>query len=171
MNQKSFMNIMVPFFEKQLTEEAVSTRKMLKIVPDDRFDWKPHPKSMSIRQLATHIAELPGWIPMGISTDVLDFATGDYKPTPIKNNSELLSVFEENQQKALEALSKTTDAYLQNSWTMKNGDQIYMKLTKEDVIRVSISQSIHHRAQLGVFLRLLDIPIPGPYGPSADETF
>jgi uncharacterized damage-inducible protein DinB len=163
------MNIIIPFFEKQLKEEADSTRKMLKIVPDDKYDWKPHPKSMSVQRLATHIAELPGWIPMGIQTDVLDFSAGDYKPTPIKNNSELLAVFEENQKNALEALSKTTDQFLQNPWTMKDGDQIFLTITKEDVIRLAISQTIHHRAQLGVFLRLLNIPIPGTYGPSADE--
>ncbi len=165
------MNIIIPFFKKQSAEEANNTRKMLKIVPEDKYDWKPHPKSMSVRQLATHIAELPGWIPMAINTDVLDFSAGDYKPTPIANNNDLLSVFEENQSKALEALSQTTDEFLQNIWTMKNGDQIYLSITKEDVIRIAISQTIHHRAQLGVFLRLLNIPIPGSYGPSADETF
>lgn len=165
------MNTIISFFKKQVTEEAVNTRKMLKIVPDDRYDWKPHPKSMSVKQLATHIAELPGWIPMAVSTDVLDFSVGDYKPTPVNNNSELLAAFEENQEKALDALSQTTDEYLQNIWTMKNGDQIYMTLTKEDVIRMALSQTIHHRAQMGVFLRLLNIPIPGSYGPSADETF
>jgi uncharacterized damage-inducible protein DinB len=165
------MNIIIPFFKKQATEEASNTRKMLKIVPEDKYDWKPHPKSMSVRQLATHIAELPGWIPMGIRTDVLDFSVGDYKPTQINNNGELLAVFEENQSKALDALSQTTDEFLQNSWTMRNGDQIYLTITKEDVIRLAISQTIHHRAQLGVFLRLLNIPIPGTYGPSADETF
>jgi uncharacterized damage-inducible protein DinB len=163
------MNIIVTFFEKQLKEEAEITRKMLKIVPEDKYDWQPHPKSMTVRRLATHIAELPGWIPMAIDTDVLDFSANDYKPTPISNNSELLDTFEENQKKAEEALPKTTDEYLQNIWTMKDGDQIFLSITKQDVIRMAISQTIHHRAQLGVFLRLLNIPIPGSYGPSADE--
>ena len=163
------MNIIVTFFEKQLKEEAEITRKMLKIVPEDKYDWQPHPKSMSIRRLATHIAELPGWIPMAIDTDVLDFSANDYKPTPISNNKELLATFEENQKKAEEALPKTTDEYLQNIWTMKDGDQIFLSIPKQDVIRTALSQTIHHRAQLGVFLRLLNIPIPGSYGPSADE--
>jgi uncharacterized damage-inducible protein DinB len=165
------MNIIIPFFEKQLKEEADNTRKMLNIIPEDKYDWQPHPKSMTVRQLATHIAELPGWIPMGISTDVLDFSAGDYKPTPINNNNELRTVFEENQKQALVSLSETTDEFLQNIWTMKAGDKVYLSITKEDVIRMAISQTIHHRAQLGVFLRLLNIPIPGMYGPSADETF
>jgi len=165
------MNITIAFFEKQLNEEAVNTRKMLNIVPEDKYDWQPHPKSMTVRQLATHIAELPGWIPMGISTDLLDFSAGDYKPTLINNNNELRTVFEENQKQALVSLSQTTDEFLQNIWTMKAGDKVYLSITKEDVIRMAISQTIHHRAQLGVFLRLLNIPIPGMYGPSADETF
>jgi uncharacterized damage-inducible protein DinB len=106
---------------------------------------------------------------MGIHTDVLDFAVSDYKPTLVNNNKDLIAAFEENQKKAMDALPKTTDEHLQNSWTMKNGEQIYMTMPKEDVIRMAMSQTIHHRAQLGVFLRLLDIPIPGSYGPSADE--
>ena len=163
------MNIIVTFFEKQLKEEAEITRKMLKIVPEDKYDWQPHPKSMTVRRLATHIAELPGWIPMAIDTDVLDFSANDYKATPISNNEDLLEAFELNQKKAEEALPKTTDEYLQNIWTMKNGDQIFLSISKQDVIRQALSQTIHHRAQLGVFLRLLNIPIPGSYGPSADE--
>ena len=78
-------------------------------------------------------------------------------------------LFEANLKKALESLSKTNDDFLQNTWIMKNGDQIYMTSTKEEVIRMAMSQTIHHRAQLGVFLRLLNCPIPGTYGPSADE--
>ncbi len=163
------MNTITKFFENQLKEEAEITRKMLKIIPDDKYDWKPHPKSMTIERLAAHIAELPGWIPMAIDTDVLDFSANDYKPTPIVNNAGLLSLFEKNQKKAEEALPKTTDEYLQNIWTMKNGDQVFLSLSKQDVIRMALSQTIHHRAQMGVFLRLLNIPIPGSYGPSADE--
>lgn len=165
------MNTIISFFENQVKAEAEISRKFLKIIPEDRYDWKPHPKSMSLGVLVTHIAELPGWIPLGINTSVLDFAAGDYKQKTITNNRELLACFEENQKKALESLSKTTDEFLQNSWTMRNGDQVYFTITKEELIRTAMSQTIHHRAQLGVFLRLLDIPIPGSYGPSADETF
>ena len=163
------MNTITQFFEKQLKEEAEITRKMLKIIPEDKYDWKPHQKSMTVRRLAAHLAELPGWIPMAIDTDVLDFSANDYKATPFKDNIELLSIFEENQKKAEEALPKTTDEYLQNIWTMKDGDQVFMSATKEYVIRMALSQTIHHRAQMGVFLRFLNIPIPGSYGPSADE--
>jgi uncharacterized damage-inducible protein DinB len=163
------MNTITAFFEKQLKDEAEITRKMLKIIPEDKYDWKPHPKSMTVRRLAAHLAELPGWVPMAIDTDVLDFSANDYKATPFKDNIDLLSIFEENQKKAEVALTKTTDEFLQNIWTMKDGDQVFMSATKEYVIRMALSQTIHHRAQMGVFLRLLNIPIPGSYGPSADE--
>src|SRR5664279_4593956 len=105
------MNPIVAFFENQAKAEAEITRKFLKIIPEDRYDWKPHPKSMSIERLATHIAELPGWIPMAIDTDVLDFAANDYKPTPSKNNIEMQELFEANQKNALESLSKTCLLY------------------------------------------------------------
>src|SRR5258708_40377829 len=111
------MNPIVAFFENQVRSEAEITRKFLEIVPEDKYDWKPHPRSMTIERLATHIAELPGWIPMAIQTEVLDFAANDYKPTPSKNNVDLQAIFEKNLQKALESLSKTSDAYLQNTWT------------------------------------------------------
>ena len=163
------MNPIVAYFENQVKAEAEITRKFLSIIPEDKYGWKPHSKSMSIERLATHIAELPGWIPMGINTDVLDFAASDYKPTPTKNNKDLKAIFEKNQGNALESLSTTTDIFLQNSWTMRNGDLIYFTISKQEVIRMAISQTIHHRAQLGVFLRLLEIPIPGSYGPSADD--
>src|SRR5438270_10093 len=149
------MNTITSYFENQLQQEAEITRKMLKIIPDNQYDWKPHPKSMNVRQLATHIAELPGWVPLAINTDVLDFAVGNYKPTPIENNSDLLKAFEDNQKLAMEAISKTNDDYLQNTWTMRNGEQVYLTTSKENVIRMAISQTIHHRAQMGVFLRLL----------------
>jgi uncharacterized damage-inducible protein DinB len=165
------MQIIGKFFMNQIKAEADITRKFLEIIPEDRYDWQPHHKSMTIRRLATHIAELPGWIPMAISTDVLDFSVGNYTATPIANNKQLSEVFENNQRKAEDALAAVSDEFLQNSWTMKNGDQVYFTITKEEVIRMSMSQTIHHRAQLGVFLRLLDIPIPGSYGPSADESF
>jgi uncharacterized damage-inducible protein DinB len=163
------MNTIITYFENQVKAEAEITRKFLKIIPEDKYDWKPHLKSMALGVLATHIAELPGWIPMGIDTTELDFAVGDYKQKTFKNNKELQDIFEENQKLALESLSKTTDEFLLNTWTMRNGKEIYFTITKEDVIRMAMSQTIHHRAQLGVFLRLLNIPIPGSYGPSADE--
>jgi uncharacterized damage-inducible protein DinB len=157
------------FFLEQLEQEAITTRRMLSRVPVDKFDWKPHEKSMELKRLATHVAELPTWIPMTLDTDELDFSKSDYKPAQIKNTDELMNYFEECLTKGREALKNGNEKNLDKPWTLRNGEQIYSTSPKRDVIRMSLSQIIHHRAQLGVFLRLLNIPIPGSYGPSADE--
>jgi uncharacterized damage-inducible protein DinB len=157
-------------FLRELNREANSTRKMLSVVPNDKYDWKPHPKSMTIRQLAGHIAELPSWIKMALNTDELDFSKGGYVAPDINDTKTLLSLFEKHLAEGQEELGKAKEKTLDELWTLRNGEEIYSTETKADVIRMTLSQIIHHRAQLGVFLRLLDIPIPGSYGPSADET-
>ncbi|MCC6372349.1 MAG: DinB family protein [Bacteroidia bacterium] len=154
---------------KEMNMEAATTRKMLAIVPADKFDWKPHPKSMNILQLATHIAELPGWVKMALTTDGLDFAENAYTPTPISSVAELLACFEQNYKEGVEELSKAGDKDLEPIWTLRMGDKVFSTDTKGETIRHAFSQMVHHRAQLGVFLRLLNISIPGSYGPSADE--
>ena len=160
---------LIKMFLNELEQESVTTRKMLKIVPNDKYDWSPHPRSMTIRALATHIAEIPAWIATGLTTDELDFAKEGYNPTVINNTEELLELFEKSLAFAKSTLIEENEAKLNERWVMRNGDVIWMDLSKAEVIRHSLSQIIHHRAQLGVFLRLLDIPIPGSYGPSADE--
>ena len=154
---------------RETEQEAQTTRKFLSILPTDKYDWKPHPKSMSLKQLATHIAELPEWVSMAIKTDELDFAASPYKQVDVANNEELLAYFEKNYAQGRADLEATNEEILQQPWVLRNGDQILLNQNKYDTVRVAISQTIHHRAQLGVFLRLLNIPIPGSYGPSADE--
>ncbi|MEO8768682.1 MAG: DinB family protein [Ferruginibacter sp.] len=156
-------------FLKELNKEAITTRKMLSVVPNDKYDWKPHPKSMNIRQLAGHIAELPSWIKMVINTDELDFAENAYVSPDINDTKTLLALFEKSLAESQSALPKAKEEILDDLWTLRNGEQILSRETKAEVIRMSLSQIIHHRAQLGVFLRLLDVPIPGSYGPSADD--
>lgn len=156
-------------FLKELELEAVTTRKMLSCVPDDKYDWKPHAKSMSIRQLATHIAELPSWIGMTLTTDELDFATNPYTPVKIDATTELLKYFERVLDEARVHLKSGDESSLSKTWTLRNGNTILSQGSKYDMLRMTFSQIIHHRAQLGVFLRLLDVRIPGSYGPSADE--
>lgn len=163
------MNL-IPIFLKEMEQEAQTTRKMLQRVPTDKFQWKPHPKSMTIQQLATHIAELPTWVTMVLNTSELDFAKEEYKPAQINNTEELLNYFEKCLKEGKESLQKATEDDLLPDWTLRNGDQIYSVDKKHEVIRMTYCQIVHHRAQLGVFLRLLDIPIPGSYGPSADES-
>jgi uncharacterized damage-inducible protein DinB len=159
----------IPLLLKEMEGESVATRKMLTIVPNDKYEWQPHPKSMTIRSLATHIAELPTWVSMGIHTDGLDFATAPYDPVKIDNTDDLLALFEKSLVEAKKDLEATTEDVLEQMWTMRNGEKVYMNISKYELIRTTFGQIAHHRAQLGVFLRLLDIPIPGAYGPSADE--
>lgn len=159
----------IQLFLQELEKEAQTTRKMLAIIPDDQYDWQPHPKSMTVRRLATHIAELPGWVTMALDTDELDFANNPYKTEEINNTAALLAYFERSFASGKASLEKATDDDLIPNWTLRNGEEVYSVATKAEVIRMSLSQTIHHRAQMGVFLRLLDVPIPGSYGPSADE--
>lgn len=159
---------LIPLFSNELEQEAETTHKFLDLVPDDKFDWKPHEKSMSLKELSVHIAEIPGWIESAITKDVLDFSDG-YEPTPVEDSKELLELLEESVQKSEAALVNADEDDLLPHWTMRNGDQVLGVMPKHTVIRHSLNQVTHHRAQLGVYLRLLDIPIPGSYGPSADE--
>ncbi len=156
-------------FVKELELESIGTKKMLALVPADKADWKPHEKSMSLKALATHVAEIPGWITMAINTSELDFATTPYSPKDCNGGEELVAYYEEKAAEAKATLLKTKEAVLEDSWTMRNGDAIFFTQSKLEIIRHSFCQMVHHRAQLGVYLRLLNIPIPGVYGPSADE--
>lgn len=159
----------IELFIRELEQEAITTRKMLSIVPDDQYDWKPHPKSMNIRSLATHIAELPTWVSLAFTSDGLDFATTPYAPVLLHNTAELLAYFEQCLADGRTQLTEANAPFLDKTWILRHGETILSESSKRDVVRMSFSQIIHHRAQLGVFLRLLNVPIPGSYGPSADE--
>ena len=153
----------------ELNQEAETTRKMLSRIPNDKYDWQPHPKSMTIMQLSNHLAELPGWVSMALTTEELDFAKMDYKPAGVKDTTAVLAMHQQSLESAINTLKNASIAQLDEPWILRNGDFIISESTKGDTIRMAYSQTVHHRAQLGVFLRLLDIPIPGSYGPSADE--
>ncbi len=165
------MSAVIELFQNQLEQEAQTTRRMLSVIPDDKFDWQPHPKSMTIKRLATHIAELPSWIKMVFTTSELDFAQNPYKVEDVNTTAELLDYFERTLEDGRNYLKEEYESTLNDPWTLREGAVIYSTEPKIDVLRMSMSQIIHHRAQLGVFLRLLDVPIPGSYGPSADEGF
>jgi uncharacterized damage-inducible protein DinB len=158
----------IEFFKQQFIDEGGTTRKMLARVPEDQFAYKPHPKSMDMKRLATHIADLPGWISMTFNTDEIDFAQS-YEQPVINSHADLVAYFEKRYEEGLATLLPENEKQLEKPWTLRNGDTIYATNPKIEVLRMSMSQQIHHRAQLGVYLRLLDIPIPGSYGPSADE--
>ncbi len=155
----------------ELEQEAVTTRNMLSVVPSEKFDWQPHQKSMTLKRLATHIAELPTWIKMTVTTDELDFENNPYQARDVKDTKQLLAYFEESLEEGRKYLAIAREDQLDKPWTLRSGKTIYSTEPKRNVLRMAFSQVIHHRAQLGVFLRLLNVPIPGSYGPSADESF
>jgi uncharacterized damage-inducible protein DinB len=157
-------------FLSELKQEAVTTRKILEVVPLEKGDWKPHVKNFSLLQLATHVAELPNYLYTTISQNELDFAKSDYKPAVPASNKELLSIFEKNVKNAEEALMNCSDEEMRKNWTLRSGDTIFFSSPRVSVIRgLCLNHLIHHRAQLGLYLRLLDVPVPGSYGPTADE--
>lgn len=159
----------IEMLSKELEDEAKTTRKMLACIPNDHYGWKPHEKSMEIQRLANHIAELPSWVGMALFADELDFSNNPYQPTTFSNTEELLQYFEKTVEEARQDMKKASDDLLPQKWVLRDGQQIYQETTKGDTVRMAFSQIIHHRAQLGVYLRLLNVPIPGSYGPSADD--
>lgn len=153
----------------ELQEEAATTRKVLERIPAETFDWKPHEKSMSMRQLAAHVADMFGWYTPTLERDELDFAGGYEEPKPA-SGAELIALFDKNVAAATESLRKTEPEVLMKDWTLRNGEEIYFTMPKIGVIRSYVMNHIvHHRGQLSVYLRLNDIPVPALYGPSADE--
>lgn len=157
-------------FVGELQQEAATARKCLERVPADKFDWKPHEKSMTFGRLASHISEMFQWTKPTIEKDVLDFGTMDYKPFEPATNEELLEHFDAAVAESIETLQNTSDEVFMESWTMQNGEQIYFTMPKIAVMRSFVmNHIIHHRGQLSVYLRLNDIAVPAIYGPSADE--
>lgn len=156
-------------FQQELEREALTTRKMLSSIPTEKFGWKPHEKSMPIKVLATHIADIFTWFGMVINTSELDFAKIPYQAQEVNSTPELMALFEKNLIQGRSALANGKEEQLTDIWIMRNDEEIWVNDNKHDVFRMCFAQIIHHRAQLGVFLRLLNIPIPGSYGPSADE--
>jgi uncharacterized damage-inducible protein DinB len=143
---------------------------MLERVPEDKFDWKPHEKSKTLGQLASHIAELPGFLNSILIMDEVDFAKGHYKAYNTKTPEELMQLFQEKLDEVLQTLQNTTDEKMHANFTLRSGDHVIATVPRMIAVRsMALSHIVHHRGQLSVYLRLLDIPVPGMYGPSADE--
>jgi uncharacterized damage-inducible protein DinB len=161
---------MLPEFDN----EMANTRKTLERVPLEKSDWKPHEKSMAMGGLATHLSNIPTWVGYTIDQDSLDLAP-EGKPMPpmeiIKSQEELVATFDANVAKARAAIAGASDADLFKPWSLMMNGNTLMTLPKVAVLRSFVmNHLIHHRAQLGVYLRLNDIPVPSIYGPSADES-
>ena len=145
----------------------VGHRKLKRITPD-LFDWKPHEKSMTMRQLSGLVADMYGWFEFIVDQPELDFAKG-YEQAESKTTDDLVAWFEKKYAAGLNSFKNAPDKRFDQQWTLRNGDQILMTLTKDEVCRQTFGHLAHHRGQLSVYLRLNNIPIPSIYGPSADE--
>jgi uncharacterized damage-inducible protein DinB len=160
------------FIERLLPEfdaETKNTRKILEVVPEDKFAWKPHDKSMTLGRLSGHIAELPNWAVHTVQVDTLELTPGQ-KPFSPTSRDELLQKFDANVSEAHTALAGVKEEQLTTIWRLKFGERTVIEMPRAAVIRATVmNHLVHHRGQLSVYLRLLDIPVPGMYGPSADE--
>jgi uncharacterized damage-inducible protein DinB len=155
---------------EELKQEATATRKLLERVPTDRNDWTPHAKSMPLGKLAMHVAEITSWVTMIVLTDELDFAKFDYKLNAPASIEDLLNNHDEQTSQAIEVLENCKEKDLKKEWILRTGENIHFTMTKHNALRkYAYNHLYHHRAQLGVYLRLLDVPLPGMYGPTADE--
>lgn len=157
-------------FISELNFEKLSTRKILERVPMEKGDWKPHEKSMSLGRLASHVAEIPGWVVHTLKQDELNFNTGEWEPKVFNNNAEMLEFFDKNVEDGLAALAETDDARMHTNWALKMDGNLLFEMPKIQVLRTwAFNHLVHHRAQLGIYLRLNNVAVPGVYGPSADE--
>lgn len=149
--------------------EMENTRKTLERIPDDKFTWKPHAKSFTLRSLSAHVATLPSWLTTTMQTDSLDIAV-PFPQFPVGNRKDMMALFEKSAAEARATLIAAKDEDFAKSWTCRNGEAVMFTMPKIAVLRSFVmNHLIHHRAQLGMYLRLNDIAVPGVYGPSADE--
>jgi uncharacterized damage-inducible protein DinB len=159
------VDALLPEFDHEMT----MTRKVLERVPDDKRDWKPHAKSFSLGTLATHLANLPTWGSETLNRSEIDVG-GTQPLTALPSTSEILATFDKNVAAARAALTGKTDAELAATWSLRRSGKTLFTMPKAAVWRsFVVSHLIHHRAQLTVYLRLLDVSVPAIYGPSADE--
>jgi len=153
----------------EFDHEMSNTRKTLERVPEEKFDWAPHPKSMKLRPLAQHLAEMPGWVVEALYKDALDIApNGQFEASaPVQNRQELLALFDKNVAAGRKALVEATDdSHLMKPWSLLATGKTLFTLPRIAVLRSFVmNHSIHHRAQLGVYLRLNEVPVPAIYGP------
>jgi uncharacterized damage-inducible protein DinB len=153
----------------EFDQEMQNTRKLLERVPDGKFDFKPHEKSMSLGRLAGHVAEFPSWATHTLSVEVMEMEPGQ-QPYEPKSKQELLEKFDKDLAEARERIAAATDEDFGKIWKFIYAGKEVIAQPRTEVMRsVVMNHMIHHRAQLGVYLRLNEIEIPGMYGPSADE--
>jgi uncharacterized damage-inducible protein DinB len=161
---------MIDSFIGELEHEAGLTRKMLERVPEDKLGWKPHPKSFSLGQLASHVADILMWSGVTMKQNEFAMDPAQYKPFVGASRAEIVARFDEALKVARAAMAGTPDAAMMETWRFVVAGEVKFEMPRAAVLRGMImNHLIHHRAQLGVYLRLNDVPLPAIYGPSADE--
>ena len=154
----------------EFEHEAQTTRKHLERLPDDKLEWRPHEKSFTASGLASHIVECVGWTDAIFNLEEINFDPATYKPYEATSVADLLKTLESNVQKGKQALVAANDATLEQPWRLKVAGRLLFERPRSAVFRdFMLSHVIHHRGQFSVYLRLLNIRVPGSYGPSADE--
>ena len=154
----------------EFDQEMANTRKILAVVPDDKLDFKPHEKSMGLGRLAGHVAELPNWAKTTVETEKLEMKDGDMKPYIPASRDEILARFDQQVKEARAAIERTPDSEWSKTWSfIFNGQSIFSMPRIACYRNMCMNHLIHHRGQLGVYLRLNNVEFPGMYGPSADE--
>jgi uncharacterized damage-inducible protein DinB len=155
---------------KELELEAATTRRLLERVPENKFEWQPHPKSMTLKRLASHVAETPGVFVNMLSLDGIDFGNFKYTPPEINKLSDILSLHDKSISSATQFLSGLSDEKAMAEWKFsRDGKELWSAPRIAWVRSLMLNHWIHHRGQLSVFLRMLEVPIPSIYGPSGDE--
>ncbi len=154
----------------ELTQESAATKKLFERLPENKLGWKPHIKSMSLGDLASHMVESLNWIAPVLDGDEFVFDPNDHKPWSAASKEEILHKFEKKTQKALKQLEGRDDVMMMKPWRFMMGGRVIFELPRAAVLRSMIfNHSVHHRGQLTVYLRMLDVPLPAIYGPTADE--
>jgi len=163
------MNLIDPILA-ELAHEGATTRRLLERLPQDRLGWQPHQKSMTLGRLATHIAEIPGWVGSIVEKDEFDLGASGYVPPTLGSVAEIIAMFDKSVAMATETLKRQSNDRLLAKWRFKKNGQLLMEMPRLGMIRSFLmNHLIHHRGQLSVYLRLQNVPLPSIYGPTADE--
>ena len=162
---------MAEMFQRELAAEVERSKRALEQVPDGKYDWKPHEKSMKFGPLVEMVAMIPSWVAMMVTKDQLDIApaTPQQKPEPMRTSAELLTGLDKAAADARTALEGATDEFLNTPWKLLAGGQVVVEALRHEMIRDTFNHLAHHRGQMTVYLRLMGATVPALYGPSADD--
>lgn len=159
----SIADTILPEFD----QEMATTRRVIERVPTEKGTWKPHPKSFSLGHLTQLVATMPGWLTNAVSETYLDLA--GYPGYSYEKTEDLVRTFDKHVSEARKAIAAAKDPDFQVTWSLKRGDQVFFSAPRAVIVRQTINHLVHHRGQLTVYLRLIDVPVPSIYGPTADE--